>query len=171
VYGIVTQHKGHVHVYSEPGTGTTFKIYLPKSVAQIEKLPDRVGIGQGKRGQETVIVAEDDEGVRLLTCEILEKHGYRVISAKDPEEFLRLVDDLGGDIDLMLTDVIMPGMNGKQLFERIRAGHPEMKVVYMSGYTDDVIAHHGILETGVHFIQKPFSIQSLTEKVRLVLDG
>jgi two-component system, cell cycle sensor histidine kinase and response regulator CckA len=171
VYGIVTQHKGHVLVYSEPGTGTTFKIYLPMAEGSVEKLSDKVDIGAGKRGRETVVVAEDDEGVRLLTCEILEKHGYRVVSAQELEEFIRLIDSVQGAIDLMITDVIMPNMNGKQLFERVRAGHPEMKVLFMSGYTDDVIAHHGILEQGVNFIQKPYSIQGLTDKVRQVLDN
>ncbi len=171
VYGIVLQHKGHITVYSEPGIGSTFKIYLPRVEGEIERIPDKADIGKGKHGKETIIVAEDDEGVRDLTCEILRKHGYHIITAATAEEFIEILERKDGPIHLMLTDVIMPGMNGKQLYERIRKHYPDMKVLYMSGYTGNVIAHHGILEKGVHFIHKPFSIQALTEKIRYVLDA
>ncbi len=171
VYGIVLQHKGHITVYSESGMGSTFKVYLPRAGGEIESIPETAEVGGGKRGKETIIVAEDDEGVRELTCEILQKHGYEVITAENAEEFIAVLKRHDGAIHLMLTDVIMPGMNGKELYERIREHYPEMKVLFMSGYTGNVIAHHGILDKGVHFIQKPFSIQGLTEKIRYVLDA
>jgi len=170
VYGIVAQHKGRIMVYSEPGMGTTFKIYLPKAAGKIEKVAGAPRVEKGKTGRETIAVAEDDEGVRALVCEILAKHGYTIITAENTKEFIHAVERHSGPINLMLTDVVMPGLNGKQLFESIRSGHPEMKVLFMSGYTNNVIAHHGILDKNVHFIQKPFSVSTLTEKVRSMLD-
>lgn len=171
VYGIVLQHNGHITVYSEPGIETTFRIYLPRVIGEIERIPDKANIRKGKHGKETIVVAEDDKGVRDLTCEILRNHGYHVITASTAGEFIDILERRNCRIHLMLTDVIMPDMNGKQLFERIRNYYPDMKVLYMSGFTGNVIAHHGILDKGVNFIQKPFSIQALTEKIRHVLDA
>ncbi|MRR14283.1 response regulator, partial [archaeon] len=171
VYGIVIQHKGHITVYSEPGIGTTFKIYLPKAAGRTEKLSSKADILNGKRGNETILVAEDDTGVRNLTCEILRKHGYTIITEASTRELIDAAEREIRHIHLMLTDVIMPGMNGKELYEHIKPGHPEMKVLYMSGYTDDIIAHHGILDVDTPFLQKPFSVLALTEMVRKVLGG
>ena len=136
-----------------------------------ETLVSTAKVSIGKKGHETVVVAEDDDGVRELTFDILQKHGYRVITASNTGELFQALHDYDGSVDMLLTDVIMPGMNGRELFEKLKSSYPELKVIFMSGYTDDVIAHHGILEEGMHFIQKPFSINLLTDKVRSVLDG
>jgi PAS domain S-box-containing protein len=169
VYGIVRQHGGHISVYSEPGMGTTFKIFLPSVQAAMEGLGASPRIEMGKSGKETIVLAEDDEGVRDLTCDILRKHGYHVITAGSAAELVNALRQYTGSVDMLLTDVIMPDMNGKELHERLRADYPGLRVLFMSGYTDDVIAHHGMLEEGVSFIQKPFSINGLTEKIREVL--
>ncbi|HPI94253.1 MAG TPA: PAS domain S-box protein [Deltaproteobacteria bacterium] len=171
VYGIIRQHGGHVSVYSEPGLGTTFKLYLPSVEGTVECIPESAKITLGQRGNETVVVAEDDRSVRDMTCDILKKHGYRVITADDVDKLLRTIHEHEGNIDLLLTDVIMPATNGRELYEKLKEDRPSLKVLYMSGYTNDVIAHHGILEQGVMFIQKPFSLGALTDKVRSVLDG
>jgi two-component system cell cycle sensor histidine kinase/response regulator CckA len=170
IYGIIKQHEGYISVYSEPGMGTTFKIYLPRVDESPETLLDNLPVRKGKSGSETVVVAEDDAGVRQLVSNILEKHGYRVITADTTEKLIQILGRHNGPLHLLLTDVIMPDMNGKELFERFKPIYPEMKVIYMSGYTDDVIAHHGILESGFHFIQKPFALSTLTNKIRTVLD-
>ena len=171
VYGIVRQHGGHIVVYSEPGIGTTFKIYLPRVDGTPENLASTTIVSKGKRGNETIVIAEDDNGVRELTCNVLTQHGYQVVTAGNIEELFQTIQDHNGSVDLLLTDVIMPGMNGQELYEKLKSLYPELRVIFMSGYTNDVIAHHGILEEGMHFIQKPFSINLLTDKVRSVLDG
>jgi len=169
VYGIVRQHGGHISVYSEPGMGTTFKIFLPSVQGAMEGLPAPSRVEKGRSGKETIVLAEDDEGVRELTCDILRKHGYHVITAKGAAELVNALRQHKGGVEMLLTDVIMPDMNGKELYERLKADYPGLRVLFMSGYTDDVIAHHGMLEEGVSFIQKPFSINGLTEKIRQVL--
>jgi DNA-binding NtrC family response regulator len=133
-------------------------------------VPSKI-IPKFKEGTETVVIAEDNEGVRDLTFDILTKSGYYVLTASNTDELLQTIQEYDGSIDLLLTDVIMPGLNGRELYERLRDSYPSLKVIYMSGYTDDVIAHHGILEEGFDFIQKPFSINNLTDKLRKVLDG
>jgi DNA-binding NtrC family response regulator len=121
------------------------------------------------QGTETVLVVEDEEMVRKLVCETLEAHGYAVIEAKSPADCLQFAS--GKDkIDLLLTDVIMPEMNGKELYQKLAAIHPNSKVLYMSGYTNDVIVHHGILDEGINFLQKPFTVHDLTQKIRKVLN-
>ncbi len=171
VYGIVKQNSGFINVYSEPGQGTTFKIYLPR----VESLPS---LKQGPssasrdlRGSETVLVVEDEESMLELAKAILEKHGYRVFAAGDPAKALELAQKHPGRIDLLITDVVMPGMNGKELNERVAALSPGLKCIFMSGYTANVIAHHGVLDEGIHFLQKPFSMQAMAAKVREVLDS
>ena len=157
-------------MYSEPGMGTTFKIYLPRVDESPETLSECSPVRKGKSGTETLVVAEDDVGVRELVSNILEKHGYSVITADTNEKLIEVLNDHDGVIHMLLTDVIMPDMNGKELFERLKPIYPEMKVIYMSGYTGDIIAHHGILDDGVYFIQKPFTMSMLTDKIRDVLD-
>lgn len=167
VFGIVKQHHGHIGVFSEPGQGTTFKIYLPKAEDSCQKILPVKQETQSSSGTETVLVVEDEEMVRKLVCETLEVQGYDVIEVAKPADCLELAS---AKIDLLLTDVIMPGMNGKTLYQKLAADHPGIKVLYMSGYTNDVIELHDILPERVNFIQKPFILGDLVRKVREVLD-
>jgi two-component system cell cycle sensor histidine kinase/response regulator CckA len=171
VYGIVRQSGGNVWVYSELGKGTTFKVYLP----QIE---DDVAVrGALKedltrhRGTETVLLVEDEDTVRKLTSELLEESGYVVLEANGGEQAMALFQAHKGPIDILITDVVMPKMSGKEVAEQLRNVHPETKVLFMSGYTDEAIVHHGIVDSHIAFIQKPFSENALTRKVRDVLDA
>jgi len=170
VYGIVRQHGGNIWVSSKPGSGTTFRIYLPVST-ETSGRPERVSKAPGDlSGSETVLLVEDNKEVRGLALTILKREGYTVLTAASGPEALALLDQHAGSLQLLLTDVIMPKMNGKQLFDRISGEYPEVKVLYMSGYTENVIVHHGVMTPGVQFIQKPFSVKALTAKVRQVLD-
>jgi signal transduction histidine kinase len=171
VYGIVKQHRGDIWVYSEPGRGTTFKIYLPVSEGiQQWSRPSSLEKKRGIRGQETVFVVEDNDMVRDLTVSFLKDQGYNVLCAANGSQCLDLLRTHKGPIDLLLTDVIIPDMNGKVLYEQVAKSFPESKVLYMSGYTENVICHHGVLDDGVAFLQKPFSIHDLYVKVREVFD-
>ena len=169
VYGIVKQHNGYIFVYSEPGKGTTFKIYLP---ATHEKSlgTHPVKSATAPRGSETVLVADDEPAIRNLVLDVLRPLGYHVLIAASGEEALTVSDALKGPIDLLLTDVVMPGMDGKKLADELCSRRPNVKVVFMSGYTDNAIAHHGILDSGVILIQKPLTPGSLARKLREVLD-
>jgi len=170
VYGIVKQSQGNVWVYSEVGKGTTFKVYLPRvdEVSEEQEVDDRVRTLP--TGSETVLLVEDEHLVRDLTIELLKECGYLVITASNGEEGLRVSTEFEGPIDLMITDIVMPRMSGSELAERIAVLRPETKVLYMSGYTDDAIVRHGILDDHVSFIQKPFSADQLLVKAREVLD-
>ena len=168
VYGIVQQSGGQVAVESGAGQGATFRIYLPR-VRRTGPLP-LFQEGGSPTGHETILLVEDEPLVRSMTREILEISGYRVLEADGGEAALRLSGDFVGDIDLMLTDVVMPRMSGRELADRIAAIRPAMRILYASGYTDEVIAHHGVLEPGTEFIHKPFTPESLSLKVRQVLD-
>jgi len=170
VYGIVKQSGGNIWVYSELGKGTTFKVYLPRVEGEAEEIGKREEVKEIPRGGEVVLVVEDDETVRKLAVSILRRFGYEVLEAGLPGEALLLCEGRKERVDLLLTDVVMPHMSGRELAERIRKFHPEMRVLYMSGYTDNAIVHHGVLKPGIDFMQKPFTVDGLTKKVREVLD-
>ena len=170
VYGIVKQSEGFIWVYSEPGKGSTFKVYLPRTGDRREA-PDRESAPvEDLRGDKTVLVVEDEESIRKLAVDILGHYGYAVLSAGDGEEALRIAGEFKGEIDLLLTDVVMPRMGGPELFERIRRLRPGIEVLYVSGYTDDAIVHQGALDAGIAFLQKPYSPISLVRKVKDVLE-
>jgi PAS domain S-box-containing protein len=171
VYGVVKQNNGFIHVYSEPGQGTTFKIYLPRHLAKIVPLPEKKPEKPGDQGHETVLLVEDELGILEMTTTMLEKLGYTVLAAGTPGEAIRLAQEHSGRIDLLLTDVIMPEMNGRDLTHKLLPICPGIRRLFMSGYTASVIAHHGVLDEGVHFIQKPFSIKDLGRKLREALES
>ena len=171
VYGIIKQHGGYIWAESEEGNGTVFDIYLPKVpeskfAPEIHK-PDETNV---KPGNETVLVAEDDKNVQRLVSYTLSTYGYKVIASENVKDALEIARKEGCKIDLLLTDVIMPDLNGRQLYEEIRQICPDIRAIYMSGYNDEVISEKGFLKSDVKFIQKPFTIADLARKVREVLD-
>jgi two-component system cell cycle sensor histidine kinase/response regulator CckA len=169
VYGIVKQSNGFIWVYSEPGCGTTFKVYLPLAEeTPVEREPE---IAELPHGHETVLLVEDSPALRAVARTILESQSYVVLEAASASEALALVEHHDGRIDLLLTDVVMPGISGRVLAEQFATQRPDAKVLYMSGYTDDAIVRHGVLRAGVPYLQKPFGPDSLIRKVRAVLDG
>ena len=168
VYGIVKQGGGFINAYSEPGHGTTFKIFMPVSKGEAEPLS--INENQGPvPGSETVFLVEDDEMVRKVTEASLKVLGYTVLSAAGPEEALAVFAKEHESVDLLITDVVMPKMNGKALYHKLKSVRPDLKALYMSGYTANVIANHGILNRGIQFISKPFNLQELSQKVREAL--
>ncbi|MBI3828195.1 MAG: PAS domain S-box protein [Planctomycetes bacterium] len=169
VHGIIVQSGGHIEVYSESGIGTTFKIYLP-SLDEPVYVPERAEDAHALSGTETILFVEDEDGVRTLSALSLESAGYTVLQARDGEEALRLLDCGGAQADLLATDVVMPGMNGRELADVLHARFPKLKVLFMSGYTDDAVVRHGILHAEVAFLQKPYTPRTLLAKVRQVLD-
>jgi CheY-like chemotaxis protein len=173
VYGIVKQSGGNIWVYSEEGRGTTFKIYFPRVTEQAEQYTRTPATLEPPRGCETILLVEDAEWVRTLARQILEGAGYRVLEASDPEAAIRLIDanHNGTKIDLLLTDVVMPGMSGREAAERLTAQKPRLKVLFVSGYTDDAVVRHGVLSAETPFLQKPFTMLALANKVRTVLDA
>ncbi|MDX9981882.1 MAG: response regulator, partial [Lentisphaeria bacterium] len=163
------QNNGFVYAYSEPGKGTTFKIYLPEVAAEVANM-SAAGETATPRGRgETILLVEDDQSVRATCSMFLKSLGYRVLAAAEPREALKAVAAHPADIALLLTDVVMPGMDGRQLAQRIRAVKPGVKVLFMSGYTADVIAQRGVLERDVVFIGKPFACDELARKLREIL--
>ena len=172
VYGIVKQNNGFINAYSEMGYGTTFTIYLPRHEGKASQAAGTVGSAEPRmHGHETILLVEDDPSLLKLTARMIEKQGYTVLVASTPGEALHLTDEYGDKIRLLMTDVVMPGMNGRDLAKNLMDLIPNLKLLFMSGYTADVIAHNGVLDEGVHFIQKPFSVQSLAIKLREVLDS
>ena len=171
VYGIIKQNNGFINVYSEPGQGTTFKTYLPRCIeeptARQEENTDEVLKGHG----ETILLVEDEVAIVEIVTTMLSDLGYTVLPANSPAEALKLAESIKDGIDLLITDVVMPDMNGREMAAQLRHIHREMKSLYMSGYTANVIAHHGVLDEGINFIQKPFSRNSLSVLVRKILDS
>jgi PAS domain S-box-containing protein len=170
VYGVVKQSGGHVEVYSEQGKGTSFKVYLPR----MGKPEPRLGSDSGSfvipTGRETILLAEDETGVRMLASMALKARGYSVLEARDGREALKIAETYQGPIHLLLTDVVMPNLGGRQLAEQVAKLRPDTLVLYMSGYTDDAVVRHGVLQSNVCFMQKPFTPDSLSRKVREVID-
>ncbi|OGP91325.1 MAG: hypothetical protein A2156_16300 [Deltaproteobacteria bacterium RBG_16_48_10] len=169
-YGIVKQTEGHIWVYSVQGKGTTFKIYLPRVNEPLEDIRKEVLKEELPRGNETILIVEDEEEVRKLTAKILERQGYRILETFNGDDALLACERHKSPIHLMLADIIMPGMSGSELAKLLKPLYPEIKILYMSGYTDNAIVRHGVLEKGVNYIQKPFTMEGLARKVREVLD-
>ncbi len=171
VYGIVRQHGGHVRVESEPGKGATFNVYLPQydedPVPSVPRAPTLSTEG----GDETILVVEDEMSLLKFTSLVLRKLGYDVLEAENGSAAIDRANNHDGAIHLLLTDVIMPGMNGRELYEKLSETHSEMKILYMSGYPDNVIARHGIISEGEHLLQKPTTVDALTDRVRRALDS
>ncbi len=169
MHGIVQQSGGQISVHSEIGTGTTFKIYLPATCDALTP-PTPIDTRARMIGSETILLVEDQPALRELMQTILERQGYRVLSAESPTQALEKAKSSAGAIHLLVTDVIMPGMNGRSLAEELRSTRPQMKVLFISGYTDDMVLQHGQLEVGMGFLPKPFSPETLGHKIREVLD-
>ena len=170
VYGIVKQNNGFINVYSELGFGTTFTIYLPRHIDSEEKLVKETAVKSVKRGKETILLVEDEPAILNIIATILERQGYTVLAAITPSKAIKLAEEHATEIHLLMTDVVMPEMNGRDLSKKLLTLYPHLKCLYMSGYTANVIAHHGVLDEGVHFINKPFSFPDLAAKIRGVLD-
>jgi CheY-like chemotaxis protein len=170
VYGIVKQNEGYITVHSEPGKGTTFKIYLRRYVGEASESASEGMVQMHKGRGEMVLLVEDEAAILNVSKAMLEKLGYIVVTAGTPAEALRQADAHAAAIRLLITDVIMPGMNGWELAQKIHEINPGLKCLFTSGYTADVIAHHGVLDEGVQFIQKPFSLKALASKVHQALE-
>ena len=171
-FGIVKQHGGMIWIFSRPGEGSALKVCLPRAdekskISTVSPTPAPTG---APIGTETIVVVEDEAIVRRMVCRILETHGYDVSSAENGVAALELLESMTKTVHLLLTDVIMPKMNGKELRDRVKELRPDTKVLYMSGYADAVIARHGVLDDDAGFLQKPFSLWDLTKKVREALD-
>jgi CheY-like chemotaxis protein len=170
VYGIVKQNGGFINVYSEPGSGTTFKVYFPVTEDQPHQATRPQPSEKLHAGDETILLVEDDPAILKLGQRTLEQLGYTVLAAQRPRDALKMIDGTDGDIDLLVTDVVMPEMNGKDLLACLSENRPGLRALFMSGYTANVIAHRGVLDEGIEFLQKPFRAVDLAARVRQVLD-
>jgi CheY-like chemotaxis protein len=170
VYGIVQQAGGYVYAESEPGRGTTMKVYLPRVEAAAPLRKSQQGLARAPGGGETILLAEDEESVRRLAVQVLQSKGYRVLEACDGEEATWVAERHVGDLHMLVTDVVMPRLGGRELAERLAAERPGLRVLYLSGYADDAVVRHGVLEEEMAFLEKPFSPEALARKVREVLD-
>jgi CheY-like chemotaxis protein len=171
VYGIVKQNNGFISVYSEPGKGTAIKIYLPPQRPAILENKHSAGSGIARGNNETILLVEDDRGILDITHNMLERLGYKVLPAQSPQEALALSKRHQAEINLLMTDVVMPGMDGKELAARLKAESPGLRTLFMSGYTAEVVVKHGILDKGVKFISKPFSVAELSLALRDILES
>jgi CheY-like chemotaxis protein len=170
VYGIVKQSAGHIAVESKPGQGAAFKVYLPVVDQVVSPGQSQLGLAAPPQGNETILLTEDEPAVRALARHVLQMHGYRVLEAGQGDKALEIAEGYKGTIHLLVTDVVMPVMGGRRLAERLAATRPGVKVLYLSGYTDDAVIQHGVLQAEMAFLQKPFGPSSLAAKVREVLD-
>jgi CheY-like chemotaxis protein len=171
IYGAVKKNKGFINVYSEPSEGTIFTIYFPKHEDNTTR-EDRVTISaQVRHGQETILLVEDEPNILYIISQQLKMNGYNVLTADSPNKAIIVAYEYEGDIHVLMTDVIMPEMNGRDLSRNIQSIHPNIKLLFMSGYTADIISNHGVLEEGVHFIQKPFNMNALATYLRELLDS
>jgi CheY-like chemotaxis protein len=171
VHGIVMQNNGFISVNSEPGKGTSFKIYLPRYAGHAREVSPPDPVKATARGHETILVVEDEPAILNMVTEMLQGIGYTIIPAETPSQAIPLAKSHQGTIDLLLTDVVMPAMNGHDLSMHIKTLHPQVKCLFMSGYTANIIAKQGVLDKGVNFIHKPFSFQNLASKLRELLDA
>lgn len=171
VYGIVKQSGGNIHVYSEPGVGTTFMVYLPRVEKEAAPMPEHTATDEALKGSETILLVEDEELVRELMVEVLEGRGYELVAAANGAEALAICAQHEGPIRLMVTDVVMPGMSGVELAAQARQVKPDMKVLYLSGYTNSALVAHGALGAEGHFLEKPFEPDDLARKMREILDA
>ena len=171
VYGIITQSGGHIDVDTAVGAGTTFRVYLPRldPAAVPERSPTAQKVLPG--GDETVLLVEDEDRVRSFARQALRSKGYTVLEAADGQDAVRVAQAHGGPLHLLVTDVVMPALGGPQLAQALRARHPGLRVLFMSGYTDDAVVRHGVMQEAANFLQKPFSAAALARKVREVLDA
>ncbi len=170
VYAAVTQNQGHIEVDSTPGAGTTFRIYLPSADGEVEARPARREVATPERGDEQILLVEDDATVRKLVSELLRQQGYDVLAAEHPAHALELVESLDCEIEFLVTDVVMPGMSGPALAERLSKRFPRMKILFISGYTDSLVLRHGLMDAEHVMLQKPFDGTMLASKVRELLD-
>jgi CheY-like chemotaxis protein len=171
VYGVVKQSGGYIYVYSEVGRGTTFKVYLPQVTAELDKPPAEAAAPGRMRGSETVLFVEDEQSVRELVREYLGSTGYTVLEAADGVQALKVAAGHPERIHILITDVVMPHLSGPDLAMQLGISRPGIKVLFISGYTDDTVFRHGVLEGGVAFLQKPFNLKALAAKIREILDG